>query len=437
MPEWQARNIIPDEEIPPRAKTDEPRRSGMFYWRDLFSARQLLGHYTSVEVFHDLVDELREGNDGEIAELDLAALAYITFALDKLLNYNAKLVRWHSNREVVAGVFDRHDFAFLWSFAELAPTVVGLGYDWAVKQTGKSLAELVKLTESEGLSRPMLADTVSWEEIEPKVQAAVRERIAEFQEAGIGGIDLYLASFGPALQVFSESWPLQRGRPVQQPTDWKEKVDGEWDAYAVRPEDALDAARREVKRWRMEQLATVKRQHHLDPLTEWYVLAWDAFRAPRFPSDESLRLSRVVGLDFDREVKNHICEIKSGDVILWDSKTRKAKGKLGPIGDEVMLDTLHHAAVTAQEQNTGAAAQLIEEAGLTGDATLLTALEGLLNVLPPVADTGGKKKDEHLAAANSDFEALEKLRRLAFAEEVPPPAGRPVATCVRPIGEQR
>ncbi len=129
-----------------------------------------------------------------------------------------------------------------------------------------------------------------------------------------------------------------------------------------------------------------------------------------------------VGLDFDREVKNHICEIKSGDVILWDSKTRKAKGKLGPIGDEVMLDTLHHAAVTAQEQNTGAAAQLIEEAGLTGDATLLTALEALLNVLPPVADTGGKKKpDEHLAAANSDFEALEKLRRLAFAEEVPAP----------------
>jgi len=30
-------------------------------------------------------------------------------------------------------------------------------------------------------------------------------------------------------------------------------------------------------------------------LTEWYVLAWDAFRAPRFPADEALKLSRVVG----------------------------------------------------------------------------------------------------------------------------------------------
>jgi hypothetical protein len=46
--------------------------------------------------------------------------------------------------------------------------------------------------------------------------------------------------------------------------------------YAVRPEDALDAARREVKRWRMDQIATVMRQRHLDPLTGWFVFARDA-----------------------------------------------------------------------------------------------------------------------------------------------------------------
>ena len=156
----------------------------------------------------------------------------------------------------------------------------------------------------------------------------------DFQEAGIGGVDLYLACFGPALQVFSESWPLKRGRPIQKPKEHKLFGDEECDPYAVRPEDALNAARREVKRWRMEQLATVKRQHHLDPLTEWYVLAWDAFKAPRFPSDEALKLARVVGLDFDSQVKNVVCEVKSNDVVLWDSKARKGKGKLGPIGDK-------------------------------------------------------------------------------------------------------
>lgn len=152
---------------------------------------------------------------------------------------------------------------------------------------------------------------------------------------------LHLASFGPALQVFSESWPLRRGRAIQKPRELVLFPDEEFDPYAVWPEDALDAARGEVKRWRMEQLATVKRQHHLDPLTEWYVLAWDAFKAPRFPVDEALKLARVVGLDFDREVKNQVCEVKSSDLILWDSLTRKRKNKLGPVGVAVAPDTLH------------------------------------------------------------------------------------------------
>jgi hypothetical protein len=65
---------------------------------------------------------------------------------------------------------------------------------------------------------------------------------------------------------------------------------------------------------------------------------------------------------------------------------------------------------------------MIEDARLIGDQTLLTALEALLNVLPPgVALTGRKKPDANLAGAANDFEALERLRKLAFSETVPAP----------------
>jgi hypothetical protein len=75
---------------------------------------------------------------------------------------------------------------------------------------------------------------------------------------------------------------------------------------------------------------------------------------------------------------------------------------------------------TAREQNTRAARGLIEEAHLIGDPTLLTALEALLNVLPPGVPSSGKKKPEaHLTGAANDFEALERLRKLAFSETVP------------------
>ena len=45
-----------------------------------------------------------------------------------------------------------------------------------------------------------------------------------------------------------------------------------------------------------------------------------------------------------------------------------------------------------------------------------------MNVLPPgVASAGRKKPDANLVGAANDFEALERLRKLAFAETVPAP----------------
>ncbi len=57
-------------------------------------------------------------------------------------------------------------------------------------------------------------DGVFWEDIEPRVAKAVRRRVADFEQAGIKGVDLYLASFGPALEEFSRHWPLKRGTPA-------------------------------------------------------------------------------------------------------------------------------------------------------------------------------------------------------------------------------
>lgn len=145
-------------------------------------------------------------------------------------------------------------------------------------------------------------EAMYWEDIEPEVARAVRARVGEFQQAGIQGVDLYLASFGPALEAFSRHWPLTRGTPAPEPKK-KRRTQGdmfeEFDPYAVRPEDALNAARREVKAWRLAQLASAKAQADMDGPTAFYVLAWDAFKAVSFPYDEALRLARAVGVDLD------------------------------------------------------------------------------------------------------------------------------------------
>lgn len=86
-----------------------------------------------------------------------------------------------------------------------------------------------------------------------------------------------------------------------------------------------------------------------------------------------------------------------------------------------MLDTLHRAASIVREQNTGAAKQAIEDNGLIDDGALMTALQAMLNVLPAISTSSGSKIDVHLEGASSDFEALEKLRALAFTVKVPKP----------------
>ena len=495
LPEWEAFDLVPNERFPEESNDDRPIQYGMPRWRDLFSPRQLLCHGTGVEVYRELLEADRAA--GALTPLRQAAYGYLALSLDKTRDYNSRMTRWHVGREVMVNTFDRHDFSFKWSYAEMAPLITGLGYDWAIRQTAKCIRELValvrpgaaggsgdlenlfpeadrrppvtitckpgdnldhvpdgsvdavvmdppyydnvmyaelsdffyvwlkrtaghvfpalfrrRLTDKEneavanparfrgqpgaqalagrdyqermasifaemrrvlkadgvmtlmfthkaagawdalttGLMQAGFAITASWpinteaegslhvrnkaaanstiflacrprtaareaddtpyywEDIEPRVAGAVRARVAEYQAAGIRGVDLYLACFGPALEEFSRHWPLARGTPRPAPQERRRgrrrqpELEAERDPYAVSPEDVLDTARREVKRWRLEQLTQRRADADLDPATAFFVLAWDAFEAPVFAYDEALRLARAVGVDLEREV---------------------------------------------------------------------------------------------------------------------------------------
>ncbi len=271
------------------------------------------------------------------------------------------------------------------------------------------------------------ADVEYWEDVEPRVAKAVRARVEAHQAAGIAGVDLYLSCFGPALEEFAKHWPLKRGTPRVIPTRKRKAQESLFgdpaDPYAVTPEDALDSARREVKQWRLERLLRAKRQDDLDPLTEWFVLAWDAFHAPQFPYDEALRLARVVGLDLDGDVVGKLAEKKGSDLVLWDSARRAAKNALGAVdGGRSAIDAVHHVAWRIRQQNLEAGRELVERTGLERSASFVTAITAVLEVLP-VSSTFTKVKGETgaVAEAASDFDALEHLRRLMFSDRVPEP----------------
>ena len=677
LPEWEAFDIVPSERVPDGNKTAEPQRYGMPLWRDLFSPRQLLCHGTSVEVFREMLDADRDA--GRLDGIRNAAYGYLALSLDKLLNYNSRMSVWMPTREVVANTFNRHDFAFCWSHAEMAPLISGLGYDWAIRQTAKCIGELVALvrpdartaqadlldgidreaapppppvtitckpgdsldhiqdgaidavvmdppyydnvmyaelsdffyvwlkrtaghvfpelfrrqltdkeneavanpakfreaqgaksrggkagvsgavqrpqsaralagrdyqermaaifaecrrvlkpegimtlmfthkatgawdaltkglieagftitaswpinTEAEGslhikdkaaanstiflVCRPRTgaresgepapentdprpappghlhapeplrvgeepgryrvstatdasdAPGLYWEDVEPRVARAVRARVGEFQEAGIAGVDLYLASFGPALEEFSRHWPLKRGTPRELPVERRRRrqtvlFEEEWDPYAATPEDALEVARREVKRWRLEQLTHLEANADLDPMTAFFVLAWDAFRAPAFSYDEALRLGRAVGVDLDVDVVGRLAEKKGSEIRLWDSARRAAKGALGPAdGSRAMIDAIHHAANLARLRSLDAAREMLTANLTDRDPRFFASLEAVLEVLPVSGAFTGVELTGEVAASGTDFETLYYLSRLAYRDRIDEP----------------
>ena len=614
LPEWEALDMVPSEKFPEMSNDDRPIQYGMPLWRDLFSPRQLYCHGTSVEVFREMLEA--DKADGKLKGVRKAAYGYLALSMDKLRDYNSRMTRWHTNRQVMTNTFDRHDFAFKWSYAEMAPLIVGLGYDWAIQQTAKCIGELVKLvlplaesadgdlfrdleteestlspvsitckpgdsldhiedgsidavvmdppyganvmyaelsdffyvwlkrtaghvfpelfrrqltdkdneavanvakfqgqrgagalaqrdyqermasifaecrrvlkpggimtvmfthketsawdaltkglmeagftitatwpvnTEAQGslhikdkaaanstvflVCRPRGGESddhenLYWEDVEPRVAHAVRNRVAEFQEAGIGGVDLYLASFGPALEEFSRHWPLKRGNPRKKPEESRRRrqqvlFEDEWDPYAATPEDALDTARREVKRWRVNQLTKLPANVDLDPTTAFFVLAWDTFRAPVFAYDEALGLSRAVGVNLDREIVGRFAEKKSSNIRLWDSTRRAAKGSLGAAdGSRGMIDALHQAAHAARSRSVAAARDMLEQARLAEDSRFLAALEAVLEVLPPSKRWTDISLEGDVEASGNDFEALYDLYRLAYSDKIDEP----------------
>ena len=272
-------------------------------------------------------------------------------------------------------------------------------------------------------------ETRWWEDAEPLVAGAVRKRVKEFQKAGIGGVDLYLASFGPALEEFSRHWPLERRSPRPKPKQRKRQFDifeEEWDPYATTPEDALDVARREVKRWRLDQLAHMRSDDDLDPVTAFFVLAWDAFKAPKFAYDEGLKLARAVGVNLETDVVRRLGAKSGQNLVLWDAPHRAAKGALGPAdGSRGMIDVLHHAAHLARRSIPGRRPRHAQGPGRRQRAPTLPSHSKRCSKSSRFRATSAASiwapRPAALESASEDFDALERLRRLAFSELVDEP----------------
>ncbi len=150
-PQWERDGIIPTEALPLGLKTREIMNFGIMHWASMFSPRQLLSMGVLVEELRRLRPEIIETEGEEMGEAIVHLLALV---VDKFANFNCGLSKWGCGRGVIAGKFDRHDYAFRPTFAELAPCVSGGGLAWAIDNVLDAYEKLAELPRAEN-ARPV------------------------------------------------------------------------------------------------------------------------------------------------------------------------------------------------------------------------------------------------------------------------------------------
>ena len=509
-PQWDTDDILPNEAVPIGNKTKEPHRYGMPDWSSVLSPRQQLAHSYCVQAFQELVDE--DNDAGDLNEARKAAWCYIALGLDKVIHMNNLMSRWRPGRQVVASIFDSHDFGMKWSYAEMGVTIRGLGLEWALRDIGHCIQQLMTMsghnlessiprklfsepsepasssqpshitTESADLllsvddqsidaiifdppyynnvdyaelsdffyvwlkrtagyvhpewfgdyltdktneaiasparfrsgrgkgpvskqayddyvermrrifteCRRVIKDdgimtimfthkstdawdaltigiieagfritatwpveteshqslnirdraaarstilltclprtnqtesSASWEQVEQLVIDAVKQRIPTLEGYGLKPLDMYLAAFGPALEVISSSWPIRR--ELANP-------DRPNDPFAVTPNDALQVARREVLAARREKISQLWVDNPGDPLTEFYILSQDSAGAATIPFDEANMMARCIGLELTDTAVRSIVQKKGSNINLLTGIERFAQGHVSP-----------------------------------------------------------------------------------------------------------
>jgi putative DNA methylase len=147
------------------------------------------------------------------------------------------------------------------------------------------------------------------------------------------------------------------------------------------------------------------REVQFDPVTDWYLMAWDAFAAQEFPYDEARKLAIALGIDLDREVmaRKRLAAKKGNFIVMQEPNQRRKKGL---VDDEVdsfthWIDAVHTAMMIYQEDGSRACDVFLQKSGLKRDSTFKALLQALLNAIPrnrikgKVCPPGGGGVGEH------------------------------------------
>jgi putative DNA methylase len=222
-------------------------------------------------------------------------------------------------------------------------------------------------------------------DLRDEITHTARDAAKRFAADGLTGIDLTLATYGPVLGVLSQRWPVYTGQ-----------LDSNGERQVIRPDQALTLAYEEVARLKKRALLGGK-DTVFDPYTDWYLTAWNDFRAAEFPSGEALKLSLATHIDLDDVDKGRrLIATKAGWATLQTPAERVTAGKLDPDQDDfpTQVDRLHALMYIYQHDGLQTARTWLARRGWSDDRILSDLLQAAGNAIPRIKMATGWLREE-------------------------------------------
>ncbi|HAF71479.1 MAG: Adenine-specific DNA methylase [Acetothermia bacterium 64_32] len=242
--------------------------------------------------------------------------------------------------------------------------------------------------------RPTGQTETGWyQEIKPKMEAYLRRRLEEFWQAGIGGVDFFVAGIGPALEIFG------RYEKVLTPA-------GE----EVTVERFLDEVRALVADYALEQLFR-NGVGEVDAPTRFYLLWRWAFGPGEVLFDEAHKLAIAEGAEIDELVQRGMAKKSKDKVKLLDALERDERSLKREIGGSYpLINGLQTVLRLWRKGDTEGIRAFLEERGLARSETFWRLAQALREVLHENDEERGLL-DQFLPTK----ERLERDLRLPFA----------------------
>ena len=254
--------------------------------------------------------------------------------------------------------------------------------------------------------REAASESAWWDDLKGHVKETARETAQWFEKEGIRGVDLYISTFGPVLSIISERWPVL--------TSNSESKTG--NPIPLQPSETLDLARHEVINLRKQGLL-LGRSVEFEPVTDWYLMAWDAFRAQEFPADEARKLALALGLDLEANLvrDKRLITRKGKNVTIALPSARRKKGMVDPESEGFphLIDALHTAMMVYEEDGSKACQVFIDRHDLRNDSRIKALVQAAMQAIPTTRGKDGK-------FLRPEMTTLDALRLLVW-EDLPAP----------------